>query len=420
MSAEITTLSNGITLASLTMAGAHSVNIGIWIKAGARDEQAGEHGIAHMLEHMAFKGTATRGARDIAVEVESVGGSMNAYTAREETAYYIRILPEHLSLAVDVLFDILTQSSLPEDEIERERGVILQEIGQCLDTPDDVVFENFSQAAFANHNIGKSILGTVESVSGFGRADLQGFMSRYYGGSQMVVCATGAVSHQALLDEVQKKSVHVREAISPVRHHPQWTGGRIIQQRQLEQSHVIMGLSALSARDDDRYAMMLLSSLYGGGMASRLFQQVREERGLCYSIFSFAQIYSDTGIFGIYSGTAAEDVNEMLSVSCKALHDMRDDMTDDEIARGKSQMRAGILMAQESVSGMTDSMARQLLLFGHVRTPQEVAESVAALQKEDVVRVIERLTKDAAPCVSVIGPSEDVMSNDDMKQLIAC
>ena len=420
MSADITTLSNGITVASLTMPGAHSVNIGIWIKAGARDELSSEHGIAHMLEHMAFKGTATRNAKDIAVEVESVGGSMNAYTAREETAYYIRILPEHMTLAVDVLFDILTQSSLPEDEIERERGVILQEIGQCLDTPDDVVFENFSQAAFDNHTIGKSILGTAESVSAFGRSDLQGFMSRYYGGAQMVVCATGAVSHQALLDEVHKRSGHVREAVKPVRHTPQWTGGRIIQQRQLEQSHVIMGLSALPATDDDRYAMMLLSSLYGGGMASRLFQQVREERGLCYSIFSFAQIYSDTGIFGIYAGTAADDVNEMLSVSCRALHDMRDDMTDEEIERGKSQMRAGILMAQESVSGMTDSMARQLLLFGHVRAPQDVAEQVASLRKDDVVRVIERLTKQAMPTLSVIGPSDDVMSNDDMRQLIAC
>lgn len=420
MSADITTLSNGITVASLTMPGAHSVNIGIWIKAGARDELSSEHGIAHMLEHMAFKGTATRNAKDIAVEVESVGGSMNAYTAREETAYYIRILPEHMTLAVDVLFDILTQSSLPEDEIERERGVILQEIGQCLDTPDDVVFENFSQAAFDNHTIGKSILGTAESVSAFGRSDLQGFMSRYYGGAQMVVCATGAVSHQALLDEVHKRSGHVREAVKPVRQTPQWTGGRIIQQRQLEQSHVIMGLSALPATDDDRYAMMLLSSLYGGGMASRLFQQVREERGLCYSIFSFAQIYSDTGIFGIYAGTAADDVNEMLSVSCRALHDMRDDMTDEEIERGKSQMRAGILMAQESVSGMTDSMARQLLLFGHVRAPQDVAEQVASLRKDDVVRVIERLTKQAMPTLSVIGPSDDVMSNDDMRQLIAC
>ena len=235
----------------------------------------------------------------------------------------------------------------------------------------------------------------------------------------MVLCATGAVSHEALIAEAEKHLDAIPAAISPVRERPNWTGGRIIEQRQLEQSHVIFGLSALAATDSDRYAMMLLSSLYGGGMASRLFQQVREQRGLCYSIFSFAQMFSDAGVFGVYAGTAAEDVNEMLSVSCKALHSMKHDMSDDEIERGKSQMRAGILMGQESVSGMTESMARQLLLFGKVRTPQEVAASVSALTKDDVVRVIERLVSDAKPAVSLIGPSDDIMGNDDIRQLLA-
>lgn len=418
MSAQISTLPGGLTVATLSMPGVHSVNVGVWIKAGGRDELGGEHGIAHMLEHMAFKGTKRRTARDIAVEVESVGGYMNAHTAREETAYYIRILPEHMPLAIDVLFDILNHSTMPDDEIERERGVILQEIGQALDTPDDVVFENFSAASYQGHKLGETILGTTQSVSGFSRDDLMGFMDRYYGGAQMVLCATGAVRHEEIVAQAELHAGDIRKAQTPLRHKPSWTGGRIIQTRELEQSHVIAGLSAPAATDSDRYAMMLLSNLYGGGMASRLFQQVREERGLCYSIFSFAQMFSDAGVFGIYAGTAANDVDEMLTVSCAALQDMKHDLSEDELERGKSQMRAAILMGQESVSGMTDSMARQLLLYGKVRAPQEVAQSISALTIQDVVRVIERLSQDANPALSVIGPSDDVMSNAALKALL--
>ncbi|MGC6516670.1 MAG: M16 family metallopeptidase [Candidatus Puniceispirillaceae bacterium] len=419
MSAQVTVLPNGMTIASHSMPGAHSVNVGIWIKAGGRDEMPGEHGIAHMLEHMAFKGTNRRDAKQIAVEVESVGGYMNAHTAREETAYYIRILPEHMPLAVDVLFDILTQSTMPDDEIERERGVILQEIGQALDTPDDVVFENFSSASFQGHKLGETILGTTQTVSAFSRSDLQGFMSRYYGGSQMMLCAAGAVDHQALVREAERYSEFVKQAIMPKRTKPSWSGGRIMEVRQLEQSHVIFGLSAPAATDDDRYALMLLSNLYGGGMASRLFQQVREQRGLCYSIFSFAQMFSDAGVFGVYAGTASQDVDEMLSVSCHALQSMTHDITDEEVERGKSQMRAAILMGQESVSGMTESMARQLILFNEVKTAAQVAQKVSALSKDDVVRMIDRLTVKATPSLSVIGPSDNVMSNDDIAALIA-
>ena len=419
MTAQISTLDNGLTVASIHMPGAKSVNVGIWIKAGGRDERGSETGIAHMLEHMAFKGTKRRDAQQIAVEVEAVGGNMNAHTAREETAYYIRILPENLTLAVDVLFDILTESTLPDIEIERERGVILQEIGQSLDTPDDVVFENFSAASFGAHQLGQSILGTAQSVSGFGRADLEGFMMRHYGANQMILCAAGAVEHERLVQEARAHADKLKPATKPERIAPQFQSGRIIETRPLEQAHVIFGLSAPAAKDEDRYAMMLLSNLYGGGMSSRLFQEVREQRGLCYSIFSFAQMMSDSGVFGIYAGTAAEDVDEMLTVSCSALQDMRVNLTDEEVERGKAQMRAAILMGQESVSGMTESMARQLILFNQVRSIEEVTDKVLALQKDDVVRIINRLLSQSAPAISLVGPSDNVMSNEAMSALLA-
>ena len=419
MTAQISTLDNGLTVATIHMPGAKSVNVGIWIKAGGRDERGSETGIAHMLEHMAFKGTKRRDAQQIAVEVEAVGGNMNAHTAREETAYYIRILPENLTLAVDVLFDILTESTLPDIEIERERGVILQEIGQSLDTPDDVVFENFSAASFGAHQLGQSILGTAQSVSGFGRADLEGFMMRHYGANQMILCAAGAVEHERLVQEARAHADKLKPATKPERVAPQFQSGRIIETRPLEQAHVIFGLSAPAAKDEDRYAMMLLSNLYGGGMSSRLFQEVREQRGLCYSIFSFAQMMSDSGVFGIYAGTAAEDVDEMLTVSCSALQDMRVNLTDEEVERGKAQMRAAILMGQESVSGMTESMARQLILFNQVRSIEEVTDKVLALQKDDVVRIINRLLSQSAPAISLVGPSDNVMSNEAMSALLA-
>ena len=419
MTADITTLENGLTVASIHMPGAKSVNVGIWIKAGGRDELGAENGIAHMLEHMAFKGTARRDAQQIAVEVEAVGGNMNAHTAREETAYYVRILPEYVPLAVDVLFDILTDSTLPDAEIERERGVILQEIGQCLDTPDDVVFENFSTASYGHHQLGQSILGTAQSVSGFSRGDLEGFMKRHYGANQMILCAAGAIEHDTLVREAMEHAHKLKSASKPVRTAPQFQSGRLIETRPLEQAHVIFGLSAPAAKDEDRYAMMLLSNLYGGGMSSRLFQEVREQRGLCYSIFSFAQMMSDSGVFGIYAGTAAADVDEMLKVSCGALQDMRVNVSDEEIERGKAQMRAAILMGQESVSGMTESMARQLILFNQVRSIEEVTEKVLALQKDDVVRIINRLLSGSAPAISLVGPSADVMSNEEIGALLA-
>ena len=415
MTAQITTLASGMTVASIHMASAKSVNVGIWVKAGGRDEDSGQHGIAHMLEHMAFKGTNKRSAQQIAVEVESLGGYMNAHTAREETAYYIRILP----LAVDVLVDILTESSLPDIEIERERGVILQEIGQSLDTPDDVVFENFATASYGAHKLGQSILGTADTVSSFSRADLSGFMDTHYGANQMMLCAAGDVDLAALVDAAEQYQSKLGVASTVPRSAPSWQGGRMVETRQLEQSHLVFGLQAPAANDEDRYALMLLSTLYGGGMASRLFQEVREQRGLCYSIFSFSQLMSDTGLFGVYAGTAATDVNEMLQVSCDALRDMRQNLSAEEVERGKAQMRAAILMGQESVSGMTESMARQLALFGEVRSVEEVTAKLNALSQDDVIRIIERLTKEANPSLSLIGPSDDVMSNDDLRGHLA-
>ena len=415
-SAKLTTLPNGLRVVSYEMASAQSASLGIYVGAGARDETPAQHGIAHMLEHMAFKGTKRRNAADIAAEVESVGGYMNAHTSREETAYYIRVLPEHLTLAMDILSDILLNTTLPAHELERERGVILQEIGQSLDTPDDLVFDRFTAACYPGQSIGQPILGTSASVSGFSGDDLKGFMASYYGAGQMLVVATGKIDHEMIVSLASDMLGHLPQASHPARTAPDFNAGRDIIIRDLEQSHVIFGLASPPAGDPDRYALGLLSNLYGGSMSSRLFQQVREERGLCYSIFSFPQTNSDSGIFGIYAGTSPDQVDELLAVSAGALADIAVKTEDAELARAKAQLRAGMLMAQESVTGMMESLARQMMIFGKPVDRQQVLADIEAVTCGDIEKLAKRLIETSQPALAVVGPAGPVMENDALGQ----
>ena len=404
MEIKTQTLANGLELATVTMPYAHSISLGIWVKAGARDESQNETGIAHFLEHMAFKGTSTRNAAQIASEIESVGGFMNAYTSREETAYFISLLPDEMPLGVELLCDILTDSQLPSHEIERERGVIIQEIGQSVDTPDDAVFEHFNAASFGRHSLGNSILGTTDSVSGFSQADLKAFMDRYYGSGQMMFCAAGNLSHDSLAMMVGERLGRLKNAQSPSRKAPVWQAGEKIDERPLEQSHFVFGLSAPSASSAQRYALFLLSNIYGGGMSSRLFQQVREERGLCYSIFSFSQLLSDNGVFGVYAGTSESQLNEMLTVATAALGDCTHSITDDELARAKQQLKAASLMRRDSVSGMMESTARQLILFGEVLDRDKLIADIDAVSKQEVMDIAAELIKSSKPSIALTGP----------------
>ncbi|MEL0022749.1 MAG: pitrilysin family protein [Alphaproteobacteria bacterium] len=415
----LTTLSNGLRVATRHMPHATSVSIGIWVNAGARDERPQEQGIAHMLEHMAFKGTTRRDAQAIATEVEDVGGYMNAHTSREETAYYLRLLPEHLPLAVDILADILTESTLPEIEIERERGVIIQEIGQSLDTPDDLVFDLFSKSAHQQHTLGRPILGTIESVSGFDRGDLGGFMTRHYGAGQMLVCAAGAIEHDDLVRRVEERLGGLANATDTHREVPSWSAGRELVKRDLEQTHVVMGLPGIGANDDDRFAVMAFSTLLGGGMSSRLFQQVREKRGLCYSIFSFASMLSDSGHFAVYAGTSADKVDEMLSVVCAEISTVASKVTNDEVDRAKAQLRASLLMSRESVSGCGDALARQIMLFGKPVDDQVMLAAIDDVDAAKISRVVQRLITSGAPALAAVGPSTKIMSNDALAAALA-
>ena len=409
---QLTTLPSGLRIVSAAMPHAESVSVGVWVAAGARDERGREHGIAHMLEHMAFKGTASRTAAQIAQQVEDKGGYINAHTSREETAYYLRLLAEDLEFGVDLLSDIITASIFPEDEIEREKGVIIQEIGQAADTPDDIVFDLFQSQSHPDNPMGRPILGTTETVSSFQRDDLTGFMDRHYAASSLVISAAGKVDHAALVTMVQDKLGHLKgPAASDPRVLPYWpkdTDNRIaLIERDLEQAHLVLGRPGFSFQSEDRLALSAMTTLFGGGMSSRLFQEAREKRGLCYSVFSFSQSFSDSGVLAVYAGTSQEDAAQMTRLIGEQLVDIAAHAQADETNRALAQMRASLLMQQESVSNLAETMARQMMIFGRLISPQEWLEKIEAITVDDMRRIASQLLTQK-PVLAGIGPGKAI------------
>src|SRR5690554_6765369 len=315
MSVQVSRLSNGLTVATETLPHLESVALGVWVKSGSRHETEEEHGIAHLLEHMAFKGTGRRSALDIATEIEDVGGEINAATSVETTAFYARVLKEHVPLAVDILSDILTDSKFDPEELEREQHVILQEIGAAHDTPDDAVFDRFTETAFRHQALGRSILGTPETVQAFTSKQLHAFLERQYGADRMVVVAAGGVDHDEFVREVEKRLGGFRpksESMTPQVAH--YVGGDYREMRDLRDAQVILGFEGRAYHARDFYASQVLSMILGGGMSSRLFQEVREKRGLCYSVYAFHWGFSDTGIFGVHAATGRDDIARLVPV----------------------------------------------------------------------------------------------------------
>lgn len=402
---NITTLANGVRVVTETMPRVETASFGVWVDAGARDEAAEVNGVAHMLEHMAFKGTARRTARGIAEEIEDVGGSLNAYTGREHTAYYARVLAEDVPLAADILSDILLNSTFDAEEYEKERHVILQEIGETQDTPADLVFDQFQEAAFPGQAIGRSILGTEAIIETLPREALRRFVEACYGAGSLIVAASGKVEHERIVELAEERFGHLPKAGKRAPEASRYQGGEWLVGRDLEQVHICLGLEALPYTDDDFIPLQVFSTALGGGMSSRLFQEVRENRGLCYSVFTFTGLHKDSGVFGIYAGTGEDDVPELLKVIASETRDLAAGIGEAELARAKAQLKASLLMAQESCSAVAEDMARQWLCFGEYLTPAEIAARYQAVSKEDIARVAARLLREPRPTVAAIGPT---------------
>lgn len=411
MTVELTQLDNGMIVATDRLDHVQSVALGTWVDVGARNETPDINGISHMLEHMAFKGTRRRSALQISEEIEAVGGQMNAYTSRENTAYYCKVLHEDQELAIDVIADILQHSTLDAKELERERQVILQEIGQANDTPDDIIFDYFQEAALPNQALGRSILGSPENVSSLTRDHLFDFMSRRYSPKNMVFSASGKVEHDRVVDMVAKKfdslPAYEEHEVEPLK----YEGGSRIENRKLEQVHVIMGLPTVSYTDDSFYDLQVFNTLLGGGMSSRLFQEIREKRGLVYSVYSFSSHYVDGGLFSIYAGTGANDIGELMPVMCDELVRATDDLTEEEVTRARAQLKASVVMAMESNSGRCETLARQIQIFGRPQSMEEIVAKIDGVDLESVRRSGKALL-DGKPTITALGPVDQMPEYD--------
>lgn len=410
MTIQLSTLSNGIRLVTHEMAHLESAALGVWVDAGSRTEDGNEHGISHLLEHMAFKGTETRSARDIVEQIECVGGELNASTGIETTTFYARVLKDDVDLALEILSDILANARLDERELRREQHVILQEIGAAHDSPDDRVFDLFQEAAFAGGQpIGRPILGTEETVTSFDDQAIRKFLAAHYRGPSMIIAAAGAVDHAHLLELTEQAfgSFSAEPASGAVEAH--YTGGESrMHNKDLEQAQLILGFQGCSYDDPDYYAVQILAGVLGGGMSSRLFQEVREKHGLCYSVYAFHWGFVDTGIFGIYAATGAEDVKELCPVLKQELVRAGQDISDEEVERARAQIRASLLMGLESPATRAGQMARQIFMRGRLVPVEELIEKIDAVTAEQLRGLMPRILTSAPPTLAAIGPINDI------------
>ncbi|GFE65302.1 M16 family metallopeptidase [Litoreibacter roseus] len=419
MSERLHTLPNGFRVVTEHMPGLESASIGIWVNAGGRHERIEQNGIAHFLEHMAFKGTKRRSALQIAEEIEDVGGYINAYTSREVTAYYARVLKDDVPLALDVIADILRNPVFDPREIEVERGVILQEIGQSLDTPDDVVFDWLQEAAYPGQPIGRTILGPSERVSSFSRDDLAGFVAEHYGAGQLVLSAAGAVDHDKIVRMAEDLFGDMGASAPTDAVQAAFASGERRELKSLEQAHFTMALEAPGYREDAFYAAQVFATAFGGGMSSRLFQEAREKRGLCYTIFSQVGSYSDTGLLTIYAGTSGEDIAGLADLTVDELKRAAGDMSTEEVARARAQLKAGLLMGLESPSSRAERLARLIGIWGRVPPLSETIEKIDAVDTPMVRGFAEGLASSGQAAMALYGPVDKAPDLEAMTRRLA-
>jgi predicted Zn-dependent peptidase len=410
MSVEVSRLPSGLIVVTDTMPHLETTSLGVWIASGSRNEAPEEHGISHFLEHMAFKGTNRRSARQIAEEIEAVGGDLNAATGIETTAYYARVLRADVPLALDVLSDILSEPTFDPDELTREKNVIIQEIGATDDTPDDLIYELLQATAFPDQAIGRSIMGTRATVKNFDRKRLRAHLVTHYRAPNMVVAAAGALEHAAVVDEVNQRFAAFAGAAPPRAETARFAGGTRIEKSDLEQVHVTLGLEGVPQTDPSIQSLQVFSIALGGGMSSRLFQEVREIRGLCYSIYAFHSPYQDTGLFALYAGTDPADVEELMRVAVGEIVIAAETITEVEVARAKTQMKAGLLMALESSATRAEQLARQMIVYDRPMTIEETVGKIEAVTVESVREAGRALVRRSRPAVAVLGPGTGLES----------
>lgn len=403
---KINQLSNGLTVATDSIDSFETVSVGLFVNVGSVNENDKQTGVSHFLEHMAFKGTNARSAMEISYAIESVGGFINAYTSKEVTAFHAKVLKEDVKLAVDIITDIVQHSTFDAAEFAKEQGVIIQEIRQLNDDPDDFVFDMFQAKCFDNERLGTQILGSEKDILSFTPADLSSYLNTKYSTDKMIMSASGNVDHDEFLDIVDGFTTDMKKfSVEPVEKQI-YKGGFTFKQKDLEQTHLILGFEGLSHTSDEKFSLSILSTILGGGMSSRLFQEIREKRGLVYSVFSFCSNYKDTGTFGIYAACEDDKAKEVIEITTKELEKIRKDITDEELQKAKVQLKASLMMGLESSSTRMERLANQYLHLGRSISPSEVISQIDSITKDDLRRTADKVLN-TRQTLALIGKGKD-------------
>ena len=410
MSAKTITLNNGLTIL-LDHFNSNTLSIGLWLNVGSVNESKKQLGIAHMLEHMAFKGTKNRNAFDISKEIEDVGGDINAYTSKENTAYYVKLLPSNYELGIEILSDIFLNSTFPKEEIERERGVIISEIGQSNDMPDDKVFDKFYSLAYQNQSIGKPILGTKVSVGGFNKHDLKEFCNQNYNLSNLIIGISGKFDERKIINQIKKNFEFLKSGNKSTKPKYKWNSGFHSEKKDLQQAHIVFGVEGLSNVDKQRLDLSALSIILGGGMSSKLFQEIREKKGLCYSIFSFQSQFLSSGIFGFYSACNPNDLENLLDTSLNEIKNLSKNITINDLDRAKAQLSSGFIRAQDFTFSRLERNVKSLFTHSKMYSEDYILKKISELKISNLLDLYDRLFHEPKTVLSIIGPDQKDFSN---------
>jgi predicted Zn-dependent peptidase len=398
-------LSNSIPVVMEPLRNMRSVAVGIWVKVGSRNETLDKNGISHFLEHMFFKGTHKRTAKDIAIEIDSLGGELNAFTSKESTTFYVKILDEYIEKGVELLSDIFLHSTFPEEDIEKEKRIIKEEIKMVEDTPDDYVHDLFNQAIWGNTGLGQSVLGRRETVKSFIRDDLISHIKSYYGTTDVIVACAGNFEPESLLAILNKNLGSLRRGSEPEKDTPPLFNGTVrVFHKELSEAHVCMGVEGIPQASEERYSISVLNTIFGAGVSSRLFQEIREKRGLAYSIYSFVSSYIDTGIWGIYAGVSRKRVPELVELILKEINSLKDTLTEVELERAKNHLKGNIILGLESTGSRMNNIARQEIYYGRYYSPKEVMKEIDLIKLSQIRDLAERLVKKEGFSITVYGP----------------
>ncbi len=418
MHSKITTLDNGLRVLTCERPETETVSLGVWVNTGSAYETKEINGISHFLEHMSFKGTKTRSALQISEEIEDAGGQSNAYTSREFTAFYAKMLKNDAELAMDILADTLNNSVFPEEELVKEREVVVQEIKQSIDAPDDIIFDYFQEQAFPNQPIGRTILGPIETVRSFTRDNLQNYLDTHYAAENMVACAVGNINHDDFVRMVKERMQNFRRKPLFTKPEQTYSGGFFAEKRDIEQAHVMLGFKGFEYYSEKYYPNIIFSTIFGGGTTSRLFQEIREKRGLAYTVYSFTTSHTKNGLCGIYAGTDPDDLKTLVPVITDEIKRIcNEKISEKELKRAKTQLKASMLMSLESSSSTAEIIARQMLLFGRVIPTEEMVERIENVTQNDVLNIAGEIFS-SNPIYCLVGAVDNRIEYDELKQLL--